>query len=204
MQKGAIKAQAELQLMWDDKNKRPVLFLEELCTALDRKEEGSKAICKAIVEYAKKRAEALGLDLVTRYEEKNGMLDPEKPSLPYEGTVTSLGSSSPIEYVNTYFDIINGPYSVGATNIVQASYKPRTPPCEIEVNGKKYTWSLHELKNLLINLRNAHKDYHLIKSDLSIEQRFGSLPKLIDEMISSFLEINPEHSRAILEQLGPK
>lgn len=86
-------AEMQLQLLWDAKNQKRVLFCEQV--NYDGNIEGDRSLNDAMVAYAKKRAEEFGLDLVAHLWCNAG-----PGATKYEGNATSLGSSAPIEYVN--------------------------------------------------------------------------------------------------------
>lgn len=109
---GVTVAETQLQLMWDEKNSKPVLFVEQ--ANFLGAESNDYSLEHAIYDYARKRAEELRLDLVTCYK----MKDPKgklMSSQKYKGKVSSLGSSSPLEYVNRYFKNFSKPYELGQT-----------------------------------------------------------------------------------------
>ena len=219
--KGKIISQAELQLMWDEKQKRPVLLLEEICSSVDRNDPANKTLNNAIVAYAKKRAETLGLDLVSRLYEKDGLwVYPQysqgksylyKNANPYDGIVSSLGTSSPIDYANCFLDTTNGPYELLRTDVqlLQQSFKKLMDTFQIRINNQDFIWTKNSLKSMLVNLRNALKDYHWIKRDLSvtraniIEQAIWLLLKPFEKLRKSLFNINHEKAKAILTKLAP-
>lgn len=131
--RGEIRAEGELQLMWDSQNKRPVLFLEEICTAASFGTPEAKNVRLALLAYAKERAHQLKLDLVGHYEDIGNSFsyiydNPlALPRTNYNGNVSSLGTSSPIEYVNCYLDILEGPYTLKGTNIIEKAFEAQRP-----------------------------------------------------------------------------
>lgn len=129
--KGEIRGEAELQLMWDKQNDRPVLLLEEICTAAGSGTKEENDVNLALHAYAKERAQALKLDLVGHYEGSEGNFNYNVPRpeeyTNYNGSVSSLGTSSPIEYVNCYLDILKGPYTVKGTNVLARAYQAERP-----------------------------------------------------------------------------
>lgn len=111
-EEGVTVAETQLQLMWDEVNKKPVLFIEE--ANFLGGENNDYSLEHAIYSYARERAKELGLNLVSCYH----MKDPKGKlisSRKYEGKVGSLGSSSPLEYVNRYFKNYSKPYDLGQT-----------------------------------------------------------------------------------------
>lgn len=101
-------ASSRLQIFWDDKNNKPVLYLDEVI--FNGQDAESYDLEKAIYAYAKNIAKDLGLDLVSTWKNK----DPSTSYLgkKYSGTVKCLGSSSPVEYVNFYHENRTKPFSI--------------------------------------------------------------------------------------------
>ncbi len=101
-------ASSRLQIFWDDKNNKPVLYLDEVIFLGQNTE--SYDLEKSIYAYAKKYAADLRLDLVSTWVNK----DPSVTYLGggYRGTVKCLGSSSPIEYINFYHENHTKPFTI--------------------------------------------------------------------------------------------
>jgi hypothetical protein len=89
-EKGVIKARAILRLLWDEKNRKPVLFMERVYPHILHPK-----LLDALVQFAKVRASILNLQL-TSIEVGAGK--------PYASVLQSLGSKAPYEYV----DALNG------------------------------------------------------------------------------------------------
>lgn len=122
---GPLHAEVQLQLMWDDKNNKAVLFLEQVncCNAND----GDETLVKAVIEYCKKEAKRLGLDLVTIYNDNERQII-NMGMKKYRGKVKSLGCVDPVpvEFVNVFangllFPRTNGVYDLGKTYLLQAA-----------------------------------------------------------------------------------
>lgn len=137
--KKEIRAEVELQLMWDHKNKRPVLHLDKISAAASPDTVEFDNVHAALVAYAKERAQQLKIDLVGHYENDSLNYIYEnplaKPNTNYNGTVSSLGTSSPIEYVNCYSDTIDGPYSLKGANLLQKAYEEKRPEIVVKPNS---------------------------------------------------------------------
>lgn len=88
---GKIVASTRLHLYWDDKNNKAVLFQDTVNTSKPQFRIALNLFCQ-------KRAADLSLSLLSR-------LDSSKP---YKGSVTSLGSSAPLEYVDSLAANIEG------------------------------------------------------------------------------------------------
>lgn len=101
---GTIKARAILRLLWDPKNKQPVLFLERIYP-----KKVSRKFEEALVNLAKNRSETLGLDLLSK---DLGI------GKPYPGTILSEGSRARYEYV----DAGDGIYEDGIFSIEKAHF----------------------------------------------------------------------------------
>jgi hypothetical protein len=101
-------ATARLQVFWNEKTEKPVLYLDQVIYRGD--DEEAYDLEKAFYAYAKKYAEDLGLDIVTRWESE----DPKTSCLgkSYPGTLKCLGSSSPVEYVNVYHENRSAPFVI--------------------------------------------------------------------------------------------
>ena len=84
--KGSVLARSMLRLLWDASSQKPVVFLDRIYPY-----SLPSLLEKAIQAYAKEKAFALGLELVSC--DLKGML-------PYQGRVCSLASSSPYEYAD--------------------------------------------------------------------------------------------------------
>lgn len=92
---GKIVARAIFRLLWDEKEKTPVLFLERIY-------QGGGApshVNEALNKMALKRSEAMGIPLAST----------EKP---YKNTLVSLGSKAPFEYVDAVGHPTNGQYTI--------------------------------------------------------------------------------------------
>lgn len=115
-------AETQLQLLWDSENQQPVLFLEQVNYKGSEKKDAT--LESAVIAYAKRMAEDLGISLVSCYANH----DKRIPHLghSYKGSVVSLGSSSPIEYVNSKFAITKGVYSIGSCR--EMVVKTKTTP----------------------------------------------------------------------------
>ncbi len=83
---GKIVARSMFRLLWDDKNKKPILFQDRIYPSLC-----SKELVSALNWHAEKRAKELGCPLVTVNRDRKEMSD-------YRGTALSLGSACPYEY----------------------------------------------------------------------------------------------------------
>lgn len=119
---GETLAETQLQLMWDKENNKPVLYLEEANYV--GQNEGDHTLETALIEFAKKKAADMGLDLVSQWDthkKDTTILGDE-----YDGTVSSLGSSSPIEFVNSLHENYTRPYSIGKTYIIYHRTKKKT------------------------------------------------------------------------------
>lgn len=91
---GAMKARAIIRLLWT--RDQPVLFLERIYTAnFDKRME------KAIIDFAKERARALDLPLVS-YEIKSNES--------FREDIHSCGGPAPFEYVDSLGEIMHSPY----------------------------------------------------------------------------------------------
>ena len=115
---GKTVAETPLQLMWDEENQKPVLFVEQ--ANFLGAENSDYSLEHALYNYAKKRSEDLGIELVTVYKMKDPsgkLMSKDK----YKGKVGSLGSSSPIEYVNRFFKNFSGAYDLSQTYLVNAT-----------------------------------------------------------------------------------
>ncbi len=112
-----IVAETQLQLLWDPKNEKPVLFLE--AANFIGEAENNYTLEHALYEYAKIKARGLGLALVTAYKMKdpNGCL---VSSEKYNGTVKSLGGSSPLEYLNLDHKNYEGSYQIRKNWVIQS------------------------------------------------------------------------------------
>jgi hypothetical protein len=89
---GKIIARHILRILWDEAQQQPVLFLERLYPAIVAPE-----IQKALLSFAKSRAKALGLSLLSQGYSKE---------ISYASPVRSLGSRAPFEYTDTGAKII--------------------------------------------------------------------------------------------------
>lgn len=106
---GKVAAKTRLILLWDKKAKKPVLFLDQIDARTAA--EGDTDLQEALKKFAQKRAEELGLELVTIFGENNERHKCAGPK--YKGSVVSLGSNAPTEYVNVLIKNKTGPYSLG-------------------------------------------------------------------------------------------
>lgn len=113
---GVTIAEIQMILLWDEQNQKPVLFLEQANFIGEK--SGDYSLEHAIYAYAKERSKELELDLVTCYK----MKDPKgklKSSKKYEGKVSSLGSSAPVEFVNFFHTGVSKPYDLGPAYYVE-------------------------------------------------------------------------------------
>ena len=100
-----IVARSMLRLLWDDRHKRPVLLQERIYSNILDKD-----VSQAIDQWAKERAESLGLTLVS-IERGSG--------IPYDGTVLSLGGPVPFEYSDAGGGVKRGgKYEVANSHVV--------------------------------------------------------------------------------------
>lgn len=105
----ASVAETQLQLLWDKQNNRPVLFFEQVNYTGSTKNDHT--LESAMIAYARELADSMGITMVSCYNNHDSSI----PFLQevYQGSVESLGSSSPIEYVNSQYTNTNGVYSIG-------------------------------------------------------------------------------------------
>ncbi len=92
---GKIMARSIFRLLWDEKEKTPVLFLERTYKAI----AAPSNIDKGLQKMALRRSEALGIPLASS----------EKP---YRNPLVSLGSKAPFEYVDAGTGVTNGQYTI--------------------------------------------------------------------------------------------
>lgn len=109
-EKGVIQARAILRLLWD--GEKPVLFLERIYPdILDEK------LKDHLIDFAKERATALGLDLLSK---ETGSGDD------YSKTLHSLGGRAPFEYVDAGNGIYTGSdWSIQVVHILQPAAENR-------------------------------------------------------------------------------
>jgi hypothetical protein len=111
---GVSLAETQLQLLWDKRNNKPVLYLEG--ARYIGKKENDHTLQTALINFAIEKAKKMGLDLVSQWdthEENKTILGSS-----YKGTVSSLGSSSPIELVDTLRQNFTTPYSMGKSYMI--------------------------------------------------------------------------------------
>lgn len=97
------------------------------------------------------------------------------------------------------------------TSIPPYSIFQKHPPKEylIQVRGKEYQWSKEELKDTLINVRNARKAAHWICGDLSVTvssllgRIFWCIIKYFPCLRRFFYNIDHENARLMLQKLEP-
>lgn len=114
---GKTVGETQLQLLWDEKQNKPVLFVEQ--ANFVGAENKDFSVEHALYNFAKRRARELGLELTTVYT----MKDPSGKlmSKAYPGKVGSLGSSAPVEYVNRYYKNYSKVYDLGQTYLVDTT-----------------------------------------------------------------------------------
>ena len=104
-------ARAMIRLMWDIKNKRPVLFLEDFYP-----DSISNQFRIVLIKFATRRAEQLGIHLLS----KEG--NPE--SIAYENPISSLGSNAPFVYVDALHEIqTEGKFDIPNSQILYTPYR---------------------------------------------------------------------------------
>jgi hypothetical protein len=91
-----IAAETQMQLLWDTKNRCPVLFLESIHYKGGAK--GDHTLQKAVQSYAKRYAADLGLNLISNREGRDAKFKFLKGK--YNGKVVSMGGSSPVSFLN--------------------------------------------------------------------------------------------------------
>ncbi len=121
---GPSLAQTLIMLLWDETKKQPVLFLEQ--TYFKGIESGDYTLENASIAYAKQMAKNLGVDLVVSDYQNS---DPKATVVgkEYEGSVISLKTSSPIEYVYSFNTIVKPPYTMGQCYRVDDSASSSIP-----------------------------------------------------------------------------
>lgn len=92
---GKIMARSIFRLLWDEKEKTPVLFLERIYTAVG----APTNITIGLEKMALRRSEALGIPLASLEN-------------PYHNPLISLGSKAPFEYVDAGGGMTNGQYTI--------------------------------------------------------------------------------------------
>lgn len=92
---GKLVARAIFRLLWDEKEKTPVLFLERIYQAVGAPSHANEALKRM----ALKRSEALGIPLASKDN-------------PYHNDLESLGSKAPFEYVDAEGGVTNGKYTI--------------------------------------------------------------------------------------------
>ncbi len=102
---GKIVARSMLRLLWDDKNQKPILLQERLYSNVM-----DKTVEEAVDSWAKTRAKALGLTLVSK-ERGSGKS--------YPGAVKSLGGPVPFEYSDAAGGVKNrGVYEIANAHVL--------------------------------------------------------------------------------------
>lgn len=99
---GKIVGQVELFLLWDNENKKPIIFQDRIEYKRVSDKNGDETIIyDSIMKYCRLRAKELGLDVVSLYGVTNIH---EKDLGPiYPGRVVSMGGPADTEYVNYYY-----------------------------------------------------------------------------------------------------
>jgi hypothetical protein len=102
-------------LLWDGTKNQPVLLLEE--TFFKGKEEEDYTLENASIAYARQMAKDLGVELVVSVYNNS---DPNTSIIgkQYKGSVVSLKTCSPIEYVYSFNSIVKPPYAMGQCYVV--------------------------------------------------------------------------------------
>jgi len=105
--KGNAMGHTRLQLMFDGKNNCPVLYQDDIhLPTTDNKDQTAQNALRA---FCQQKAKELGLPLVTDWEITFSNFD---------GTVESLGSSAPFDYVNSLRKTTDGTYRLGSMTVV--------------------------------------------------------------------------------------
>jgi hypothetical protein len=114
--KGASIAQVPILLLWDETKKQPVLFLELMY--FKGKERNDFTLENALLAYAKQMSAALEVPLVVsgyKNDDPNTSVVGEE----YQGSIVSLKTSSPFEYVDSIGRLVKPPYSLGRCYFIQ-------------------------------------------------------------------------------------
>lgn len=105
---GKIEARGIFKMLWDDTKKAPVLFLETIYP-----KHTNSAFVQGIKNMALKRAGDLGVEVLNKVIEQSDS---------YEGTVSSLGSRAPYEYVDSIsLPLTNGKYTISNVYYLKSS-----------------------------------------------------------------------------------
>lgn len=108
-------AETQLQLLWDEANNKPVLFVEVVNQVGKNLSPEDHSLNQALLRYAELYAEQLGVSLVASQRCCIRMPHYKGDAKEYSGKVVSLGSSSPIEYVNAFLRNERRRFSLGKT-----------------------------------------------------------------------------------------
>ncbi len=108
---GNPRAKARIVLLWDDKNEKPVLYVD----AFDV-QTGMNDLVKVVKQFVKIKADELELDMVTTFGEGGSRHSGFGPK--YKGNAVSLGSNSPVEYVNTLMRTCERTYEINPVYVL--------------------------------------------------------------------------------------